>query len=119
VVLADTSVWVDHLRRADPRLAGLLNEGEVLCHPFIIGELACGNLRNRDEILELLGALPRIDRMEDDEVMAFIALRRLHGKGVGFVDMHLLASCVASGCPMWTTDLQLARCAASLGLRFG
>jgi predicted nucleic acid-binding protein len=118
MVLVDTSVWVDHLRRASTRLAGLLNESEVLCHPFVIGELACGNLRNRDEVLELLGALPPIGRMENDEVMAFIAARRFHGKGIGFVDMHLLASCAVTGCPIWTADANLARCAARLGLRF-
>lgn len=118
MVLVDTSVWVDHLRGSVPRLARLLNEAEVLCHPFVIGELACGNLRNRDGILQLLDALPRIENVRDDDVVSFVTRHRFHGKGVGFIDMHLLAACAKAGRTIWTTDQRLARCAAGLGLRF-
>jgi predicted nucleic acid-binding protein len=116
MVLADTSVWVEHLRRGEPRLASLLRAGEVLCHPFVVGELACGNLRRRDEVLGLLGALPGVGKADDDEVLAFIKRHRLHGKGLGWVDAHLLAASALARQPLWTLDVRLARAAAGLGL---
>jgi predicted nucleic acid-binding protein len=116
VVLADTSVWVEHLRRGEPRLAALLRGGEVLCHPFVAGELACGNLAQREQILALLAALPSLDKVEDDELLHFIALHRLHGRGLGLVDVHLLAACALAGRPLWTLDTRLARAAAGLKL---
>lgn len=118
MVLVDTSVWVEHLRRGEAQLEALLGEGEVLCHPFVVGELACGNLRNREEVLELLAALPSLGKAGDDEVLAFVGRNRLHGKGLGLIDMHLLASCVLARQPIWTMDLKLAKSAAELGLRY-
>jgi len=115
VILADTSVWVEHLRRGEPRLVSLLDAGEVLCHPFIVGELACGNLRRRGEILDLLGALPTLDKADDDEVLHFIAAHRMQGRGLGLVDMHLLASCALARKPLWTLDARLAKAAAQIG----
>jgi predicted nucleic acid-binding protein len=116
MVVADTSVWVEHLRRSEPRLAALLKAGDVLCHPFVVGELACGHLRRREEILGLLSALPSVDAAAHVEVLAFIERHRLQGKGLGLVDMHLLASCALAGRPLWTLDLRLAGAAARLGL---
>lgn len=116
MVLADTSVWVEHLRRGEPRLAALLRAGEVLCHPFVVGELACGNLGRRDEILGLLSALPSLGKAGDGEVLHFIARHRLHGRGLGLVDMHLLASCALARRPLWTRDTRLAQAAARLAL---
>jgi hypothetical protein len=116
MVLADTSVWVEHLRRGVPRLVGLLDAGEVLCHPFVVGELACGNLRQREQILGMLGALPSLGKPADEELLAFIARHRLHGRGLGLVDVHLLAASALARRPLWTLDTRLARAAARLGL---
>ena len=91
-MLVDTSVWVEHLRRGDPTLSRLLDRGEVQCHPFIIGELACGSLRRRSEVLSLLRSLPHVLAATDNEVLTFIERHRLMGRGVGWVDAHLLAS---------------------------
>jgi predicted nucleic acid-binding protein len=106
-VLVDTSVWIAHLRHGDSHLAALLDEGSVLVHPFVIGELACGNLRNRAEILSLLHALPRTAVAEHEEVMVFIDRNDLMGKGLGYVDVHLLAAAVLSDVRLWTTDKSL------------
>jgi predicted nucleic acid-binding protein len=116
VILVDTSVWVEHLRRGEPRLAALLGRAEVMCHPFIVGELACGNLRNRTEILDLLQALPSIERAPDGDVLELIGHNDLHGSGLGLVDVHLLASCMRSRLKIWTLDVRLARAAAALGV---
>jgi hypothetical protein len=116
MLLADTSVWVEHLRRGEPRLAAFLEAGEVLCHPFVLGELACGNLRRRDEVLELLSALPSLAKVGDDEALAFIARHDLQGKGLGLVDIHLLAASALARRPLWTMDARLAKAASRLGL---
>ena len=116
MVLADTSVWVEHLRRGEPRLAALLQAGDVLCHSFVIGELACGHLRQRAKILGLLAALPSIDAATNDEVLVFIERHKLQGKGLGLIDMHLLASCALAGNPMWTLDARLAKVASQFGV---
>jgi len=116
VLLVDTSVWIDHLRRGDKRLAELLRANEVACHPFIIGELACGQLRQREEILTELSALRRTPKAEDDEVLRFIDGHRLMGKRLGLIDIHLLASCKLAGIGLWTRDKRLAAAAAELGL---
>jgi len=116
VVLVDTSVWVDHFRRRDEVLAALLEAGEVTCHPFIVGELACGNIQNRPEILSLLSALPSLGKAEDDEVLLFIDRHDLMGRGLGLIDVHLLASCTLAGVPVWTRDTKLARAATELKL---
>jgi predicted nucleic acid-binding protein len=119
MVLVDTSVWIDHLRKNSPRLAGLLNDGEVAIHRFVIGELACGNLQNRKEILSLLHALPEVQSIEDDEILFFIEQHSLAGKGLGLIDVHLLASSKMSEHPLWTKDKRLMAAAEELGLGFG
>ncbi len=116
MILVDTSVWVDHLRKGDGKLADLLDAGEVACHPFVIGELACGGIRNRVKFLTLLSALPSLEKGEDEEVLFLIERRRLHGRGLGLIDVHLLASCMLAGVPLWTRDAKLAAAARSLAL---
>jgi hypothetical protein len=116
MVLVDTSVWVSHLRDTAPRLQALLKNGEVFCHPFIIGELACGNLKNRKEILELLEALPSAEVAEHDEVLKFIERYRLMGRGLGYIDVHLLASSLLSGCRFLTKDKILKETAENLNI---
>ncbi len=118
MVLVDTSVWVAHFRRGDIGLATLLNEGHVVCHPFIVGELACGNLKNRSGILSLLQALPMTTSAEHEEVMRFIENHSLMGKGLGYVDMHLLASAILSRVPIWTLDKKLKQFSSKLGLGY-
>jgi hypothetical protein len=114
VTLVDTSVWVNHLRRGDGDLRALLEEGEALCHPFIIGELACGSMANRIEVLDLLKALPKATIAEHDEVMHFLHEKRLYGRGLGWIDLHLLASSSLSKAKLWTTDRRLKRAAEEL-----
>jgi predicted nucleic acid-binding protein len=116
MVLVDTSVWVDHLRHGNTRLTTLLEEGRALSHSFVLGELACGNLRKRNEILNLLQALPRSVPATDAEVMEFVEKASLSGKGLGWVDVHLLASSKLSGAPLFTLDRALAREARRLGV---
>ncbi|MFQ5738381.1 MAG: type II toxin-antitoxin system VapC family toxin [Acidobacteriota bacterium] len=109
MILVDTSVWVDHFRRDNARLRELLEEGTVLCHPFVIGELACGTLHERAGILSLLSALPGAQEAEHGEVLGFIESHKLYGKGLGWVDSHLLASALLSHCSLWTLDKSLGR----------
>lgn len=117
MILVDTSVWVDHLQKGVAALAEALEREEVMAHPFVIGELACGNLKNRGEVLGLLGRLPSIAVADDDETLLFIERRHLMGKGLGYIDAHLLASVtIADGVRLWTRDKRLARVAAELGL---
>ena len=119
MVLVDTSVWIDHLRKTTPRLVGLLDNGEVVIHPFVIGELACGNLANRKELLSLLHSLPAVERVEDDEILFFIEQHSPAGRGLGLIDVHLLASSKVSEHPLWTKDKRLAATAEEIGLGFG
>jgi hypothetical protein len=115
VILVDTSVWVDHLREGLPGLSGALELGVVLTHPFIIGELALGNLRNRKEVLQLLDDLPPAPVAADDEVRALIEQRRLAGRGIGYVDAHLLAAVLLEGnATLWTRDKRLGDVAKAL-----
>jgi predicted nucleic acid-binding protein len=114
MILVDTSVWVEHLRKGSSQLADLLNDEQVVCHPFVLGELACGNLRNRREILTLLRELPHVQVAEHHEVLHLLDARHLHGRGLGWVDAHLLASCLLTGSWMWTLDRSLSRVAGSL-----
>ena len=114
MILVDTSVWVDHLRKGSRELSALLNEGLVVCHPYVIGELACGNLRNRVEILSLLAALPSATAAGHDEALRLVSERKLHGKGLGWIDVHLLASALLTGCALWTKDKALKAAARAL-----
>lgn len=109
MVLVDTSVWVEYLRSGANGLDALLTAGEVVCHPFVIGELACGDLDPRDEILCLLHRLPHGVRAGDDEVLEFIDNFGLMGKGLGYVDIHLLMSAMLTGIPLWTVDKRLEK----------
>jgi len=114
VILVDTSVWVDHLRRGNDALAALLHEERVLCHPFVVGELACGRLHRRAELLDLLGRLPAAPLVSHGETLAFVEGRRLMGRGLGWVDVHLLASASLARRPLWTLDRSLAATAGTI-----
>jgi predicted nucleic acid-binding protein len=116
MVLADTSVWIEHFRHREPALVDLLSEGLVLIHPFVSGELACGNLKGRAAILSDLHALPPATLASNAEVLHLIEDRRLWGRGLGWIDAHLLASALLSNCRFWTFDIRLAKAAAELGL---
>ncbi|MGB5746449.1 MAG: PIN domain-containing protein [Desulfobacterales bacterium] len=118
MVFVDTSIWVTHLRQGSRRLEKLLMDAEVICHPFIIGELACGNLKNRNEIISLLQSLPLAPTIEFDEFLFFIDRNHLMGKGIGFVDVHLLASAKLAEVPLWTADKRLKSAADQLDLTF-
>ncbi|MFQ5382643.1 MAG: type II toxin-antitoxin system VapC family toxin [Dehalococcoidia bacterium] len=119
MILVDTSIWIGHLRGKRSRLEAALEEGVVLRHPFVIGEIACGNLRNRAELLELLGNLPTAPVADLEEALAFIEARGLMGRGIGYVDVHLLAAVELAGRALiWTADRRLARVARELGLAF-
>jgi predicted nucleic acid-binding protein len=115
MILVDTSVWIYHFRRGSEQLRSLLDD-KVFCHPFIVGELACGTLRNRHEILSLLSALPKARDLEHEEVLHFLEGRHLYGLGLGWVDVHLLASALLTGCTLWTLDKSLRRAAAALNI---
>ena len=118
MVLVDTSVWVSHLRDGNAELANLLNDGRVLCHPLIVGELACGNLKDREAILSFLQLLPMSIEAEHEEVLSFIAINRLMGKGMGYVDVHLMTSAVLTGVSVWTLDKHLAQAADSMHIKY-
>jgi len=119
MVLVDTSVWIFHFRQGSDELAGLLNDGNVLNHPFIVGELACGNLKDRGAILSYLNLLPMGIVAGHHEVVSFIEMKQLMGKGLGYVDLHLLASTVLTGVSIWTLDEKLAKAAQDLGIKYG
>lgn len=119
MILVDTSVWVDHLRSGGTPLAGLLVEGRVCIHRMIIGELACGNLRDRETILRLLSQLPKVAEATHDEVMRFIEIHQLMGRGIGYIDMHLLtAASLDNGVRLWTRDKRLTGVTVDMGLGF-
>jgi predicted nucleic acid-binding protein len=115
-VLVDTSVWIDHFRRGNARLRAHLEAGEVASHPFVAGELACGNLKAREEILSLMAALPQLPTAEHEEVLVFVERNRLMGRGLGWIDVHLLASARLAGTSLWTLDKGLGAAAAFLKL---
>jgi predicted nucleic acid-binding protein len=116
-VLVDTSVWIDHFRRRSAALVELLEEAQVWTHPFVIGELACGNLAQRSKVLASLSELPRVPVVTHEEALAFVETRRLMGRGLGLIDVHLLASAVLAKIPFWTSDKRLATVAAEFGLQ--
>ncbi len=116
-ILVDTSVWVDHLRDKDEQLVSLLKRNQVLMHPMIRGELACGCLHNRDQILNLLNNLPQISEATHDEALYCLERHKLMGKGIGFVDLHLLASTfLAKNTLLWTRDRRLHKLSQALNL---
>lgn len=117
MILVDTSVWIDHLRRGDVELTRLLNTGQVLTHRFIIGELALGNLQNRNIVLSALQNLPQVTVASDEEVLYFIENHALFGTGVGYIDAHLLAAVrLSPGALLWTRDKRLLAESVRLGL---
>ncbi len=116
LVLADTSVWITHLRKGEKNLTQLLELGFVACHPFIIGELACGSLKNRHEIIQLLEALPIVEVLEHHEVMTFIESQSLMSQSIGYIDTHLLGSALLSNARLWTLDKSLKKSANRLDI---
>jgi predicted nucleic acid-binding protein len=116
MLLVDTSVWVNHLRRSDERLQQALLDDQVLMHPLVLGEIACGSLQRRSTILSDLAQLPHAVSAENTEVLEFLEQHRLFGKGIGWIDAHLLASAALTRCRLWTTDTRLGDAAASLKL---
>ena len=117
MILVDTSVWVDHLRESDEALAGLLEAGNVLAHPFVIGELALGNIPRRDLVLRALHDLPQASVATDREVLHLVDQHLLFGLGIGYIDAHLLAAVLlTAGAGLWTRDRRLERAADRLGL---
>ena len=117
MILADTSVWVEHFRRGLPALAQQLQASQIACHPVVIGELACGNLARRAHTLAWLQRLPPVPERSAAETMTFLENHRLHGRGLGWSDMQLLAAAHSASLPLWTLDRRLAEAAHSLGLR--
>ena len=118
MVLVDTSIWVSHLRHGNSRLQKLLEEGGVASHPFIIGELACGNISNRTEILSLMQSLPMLDAIEPEELLLFIEHHKVMGAGLGFVDVHLMAAALLAGIPLWTQDKKFKQACSRLSIDF-
>ncbi len=118
MVIVDTSIWINHFRKGDKRLVKLLLDAEVICHEFVIGELACGNLKNRNEIISLLQSLPHSPTVNHQEFLFFVDRHRLMGRGIGFVDVHLLASAQLVNVPLWTGDNRLKSSAKNLGLNY-
>jgi predicted nucleic acid-binding protein len=118
MVLVDTSVWVGHFRAANVQLQTLLETGEVAIHPFIIGELACGGLTHRQEILALLQTMPTHSALSQEEYLHFVDVYNLAGKGIGFVDVHLLASTLIKSDFLWTIDKKLDMVAHKLKIAF-
>ena len=119
MILVDTSVWVDHLRRGDARLVGLLESASVLMHPFVLGEISCGSLADRSAVLSLLRDLPMSAVAEFDEALAFVERHRLWSRGMGYVDVHLLAAAaLTQDTTLWTRDKRLRLASRDLGCAF-
>jgi predicted nucleic acid-binding protein len=119
MILVGASIWIDHLRSGNTRLTDLLDQSQVLAHPFVIGELACGNLRNRDEILKLLNDLPQSPVATPAEALNFIESHQLMGLGVGYIDIHLLtATALAENAMLWTGDKRLKTVASKMKVAF-
>ena len=117
MILVDTSVWIDHFHRMSPTLASVLEQGEVAVHPFVVGEIACGLMKNRDEVLGLFAKVPQTVVASHEEVLALIDRRRLMGRGIGYIDAHLLASIMLSErTQLWTRDKHLLAVASDLRL---
>lgn len=118
MILVDTSVWIDHFHKSDEDLKELLLSNQVCIHPLILGELSCGYMVNREEVLSLLRALRNIDLALDEEVFKLMEERKLFGKGLGFIDIHLLASALIHYVPIWTRDKSLKLVAGQLGISY-
>jgi len=116
VTLVDTSVWIQHFRTREVELAALLEQSRVLIHPFVVGELACGTFRRRQEVLSLLARLDHVPKASDAEALELVETRQLMGRGLGWVDVHLIASCLISSARLWTLDRRLKREADRLGI---
>ncbi len=114
MTLPDFSVWIDHFRRGNASLIELLRNGHALCHPFIVGELACGHLPSRASTIQLLQTLPEAPMMRHEEVLILIERHRLMASGIGWLDAHLLGSALLAGAKLWTFDAALAKAAAKL-----
>jgi predicted nucleic acid-binding protein len=120
VIVVDTSVWIDHLRAGDKELARLLEHAYVLMHPWVLGEIALGNLRQRDTVLDALRNLPQLPCADDTEVLHFIESAGLGGTGIGYVDAHILAAArLTPGTTIWTRDRRLLSIAGHLNLASG
>jgi predicted nucleic acid-binding protein len=119
MILVDTSVWIDHFRRSNPRLQALLDQGEVLMHPAVLGELACGTMRSRSHTLSYLRDLPQVASIADaEETMFVVESRKLWEKGVGWSDVQLVASALISGCALWTHDQRLHSAVIALRIAY-
>ncbi len=118
MILVDTSIWIEHFRKGSDELKEILGVGQVLIHPFIIGELSLGSFRNRKIVLQMLGDLPKSVIALDDEVASFIEKHRLYGLGIGYVDVHLLASAILTNVRIWTRDKKLKEVAVKLGCSY-
>lgn len=118
MILADTSVWIDHFHHSDEGLKDLLHANQVCIHPFILGELSCGNISNRKVVLSLLRDLRSIDVVLEEEVFILIEERKLYGKGLGFIDIHLLASAIINQVLIWTRNRSLKQVADNLGISY-
>lgn len=116
MILADTSVWIAHFRSAHPKLQRILIGNQLVTHPFVVGELACGNLPRRSEALNFLRLLPSVRLASNDEVLDLIEHRPLWGKGIGWTDAHLLASALLTSCRIWTRDIRLHTAAMHMSL---
>lgn len=116
MVIVDTSIWIDHLRRADPGLVRLLETGLALVHPLVEGELACGTIRDRRAFLSNLARLDRAATITDDEALSLIDRRSLHGRGLSIIDVHLLGAALIAGGTIWTRDRALRKEAERLGV---
>ncbi|MEI9928527.1 MAG: type II toxin-antitoxin system VapC family toxin [Sphingomonas sp.] len=117
MILADSSIWIDHLRAANPLLVAALDRDDVVCHPFVVGEVAMGSLRDRAQIVRSMQQLPQVERATDGEVLILIERHRLFGTGLGYIDTHLLASAlIADETTLWTRDRRLRDAAARLRL---
>jgi predicted nucleic acid-binding protein len=120
VILADTSVWIDHLRTGNPRMQGLLDSEQIVMHPMIVAELALGSLRQRAKTLAELDGLLEVKTAQLSEVRRMIEVRRLYGKGIRLIDAHLVASClIAPGTQLWTRDTALRSVANAVGIDAG
>lgn len=118
MILVDTSVWIDHLRRGNPALGELLLQDSVVTHPLVVGELSLGNISRRKEFLELVRSLRFVREATHEEVSAFIERNRLWSRGVGYSDVHLLSSALLDSIPLWTLDKRLAEIARGLGVTY-